>query len=416
MSRIVFYHVNNFLFIGALLSIKEAISRIKEKEVVNLARDLVRIKSINPPGLEKEAADFTAEKLIELGLTVDKYEVYPGRPNVVGRLKGTSGTPILMMNCHLDVVPPGNKDSWSFEPFGGEVKNGRLYGRGASDTKGAIASVICAVKAITEGETELEGDLILALVVDEEVSGAGTQSLIDKGYRADMAVVTEPTMLQVCIAHKGVAHIEIITKGEASHAGTPHKGSNAIYKMMKVVSSLEKFSSELEQRIHPLVGSCTLSVCTIIGGTKVNIIPDFCRVEIDRRTIPGEPLKNVEQEVKELVTRVQSGDPSLNIDYTLTHMLEPAEIRANESIVKMALESVKNVTGLDAGVGGFAATSDMRILVNQAGIPTIILGPGSLNEAHIIDEFVDTRQLVNAAKIYTQLIGYSLSHSKNSFH
>ncbi len=408
--------MNDFLFIGALLSTKEAISRIRENDVVNLARELVRIRSINPPGLEKEAADFTEEKLIELGLTVDKYEVYPGRPNVVGRLKGTSGTPILMMNCHLDVVPPGNKDFWSFKPFGGEVKNRRLYGRGASDMKGAIASVVTAVKSLIESEIELEGDLIVALVVDEEISGLGTQSLIDNGYRADMAVVAEPTMLQVCIAHKGVAHIEVITKGESAHASTPYKGSNAIYKMMKVISSFEKFSSELEQRIHPLVGSCTLNVCTIEGGTKVNIIPDFCRIEIDRRTIPGEPLKNVEQEINELVTRLRSEDPSLNIEYTLTHMLEPAEIKANESLVKIALESVKKITGSDYGIGGFVATTDMHILVNQARIPTIILGPGSINEAHKIDEFVDTKQLVNAAKIYTHLIAHSLSHSKNPFH
>jgi len=395
------------------LSATEAIAKIKESDLVNLTRDLVRLRSINPPGEEREAAEFVAKWMRNLGLAVDMYEALPGRPNVVGTLKGKSGNPVLMVNGHLDVVPEGDRASWSVDPFGGELKSGRLYGRGANDMKGAIASALIATKAIVESGAELDGDLMLAAVVDEEVSGAGTQRLVDKGYRADMAVVAEPTELKLHIAHKGLARVEIVTKGKAAHGSNPRAGLNAIYKMSKVVSALEAFLPELEKRKHPLVGNCSINVGTVQGGTKFNVVPDLCRIEVDRRLIPREPPDNVGREISEILTRLKSKDPELEAEHNIMRMMEPAEIGAEEPIVKLARKAVQKVTGVDPGISGFMATTDMRVLVNQAKIPTVIMGPGNLAQAHVADEFVEIRQLVDAAKIYAHLAFLALKPSKS---
>jgi len=180
------------------------LEKIASDEIIELTRQLIRIPSENPPGGEGEIAEFIAEKLKDLGLTVRVYEFKPGRPSVVGLLSGVKEKPTLMFNGHMDTVPVGDKDLWSVEPFEGVLRDGRIYGRGAADMKGALAAMIASVKAIVESEVNLRGRLILTFVADEEVTGYGTRDLIRRGYRADFAIVGEPNELNVQTAHKGL--------------------------------------------------------------------------------------------------------------------------------------------------------------------------------------------------------------------
>ena len=345
----------------------------------------------------------------DLGLTVRVYEFKPGRPSVVGLLSGVKEKPTLMFNGHMDTVPVGDKDLWSVDPFEGVLRDGRIYGRGAADMKGALAAMIASVKAIVESEVRLRGRLILTFVADEEVTGYGTRDLIRRGYRADFAIVGEPNELNVQTAHKGVLWLKVVTRGKAAHASVPHQGVNAIYRMADICLALEKMNSLLAGRKHSLLGSPTINVGTIKGGIKTNIVPDYCEITIDRRLIPGEKPIDVKQEIEETLESLGGKTSKLQFELEVLNLAEPSETPQDELIVQVARKAVKEVIGRDPGVTGFTATCDMRFLVNEAGIPTIILGPGSLRQAHVIDEYVEVEQVINAAKIYTSIILKTLS-------
>ena len=385
------------------------LEKIAADEIIELTRQLIRIPSENPPGGEGEIAEFIAEKLKDLGLTVRVYEFKPGRPSVVGLLSGVKEKPTLMFNGHMDTVPVGDKDLWSVEPFEGVLRDGRIYGRGAADMKGALAAMIASVKAIVESEVNLRGRLILTFVADEEVTGYGTRDLIRRGYRADFAIVGEPNELNVQTAHKGLLWLKVVIRGKAAHASIPHQGVNAIYRMADFCLALEKMNSPLAEKKHTLLGPPTINVGTIKGGIKTNIVPDYCEVTIDRRLIPGEKPIDVKREIEETLESLGGKTSKLQTQVEVINVAEPSETPQDELIVQVARKAVREVIGRDPGVTGFTATCDMRFLVNEAGIPTIILGPGSLRQAHVIDEYVEAEQVINAAKIYTSIILKTLS-------
>jgi len=380
------------------------LDKIDREEVVELTRQLVRIPSENPPGRESELAEFITEKHEELGLTVKVHEFKPRRPSVVGLLSGVEEEPTLMFNGHIDTVPVGDKDLWSVEPFEGILRDGKVYGRGAADMKGALAAMIVSAKAVVESSIKLKGRLILTFVADEEVTGYGTRDLVRRGYRANFAVVGEPSELKVQTAHKGLLWLKIGTKGKAAHASIPHHGVNAIYRMAEVCLALEKMNSLLEERRHPLLGSPTINVGTVKGGLKTNIVPDYCEITVDRRLIPGEKPMDAKQEIEETLKSLREKTSRFQVEIEVINVAEPSETSQHEPIVQIAREAVKEIIGRDPGVTGFTATCDMRFLVNEASIPTVILGPGSLQQAHIIDEYIEVEQIVDAAKIYASII------------
>lgn len=378
---------------------KRVLERIKEKDVVALTRQLVRIPSENPPGEEKAMAEFVAEKLSSLGFNVKLPKYKPGRPHVVGLFSDGKEKPSLMFNAHLDTVPIGDKSLWTVDPLGAEIRNGKIYGRGSSDMKAALAAMVSAAKAILEDDVKLTGTLMITGVTDEEVTGLGTKDIIDRGYRADFAIVGEPTELKVQTAHKGIIWLRIVTKGKAVHSSMPQEGVNAIYKMSKICLTFEDMLQQLMKKNHPLLGSPTISVGTIKGGLKINIVPDYCEISVDRRLVPGETPEVAKHEIKEVLATLKTRDPQLQLEVETINSAHPSETDATEPIVKVARESVKEITGKDPGITGFTATCDMRHLV-KAKIPTIILGPGNLSQAHTIDEYIEIKQIVEAAKIY----------------
>lgn len=383
-------------------------SNLDPEEVIRITRDLVQIPSANPPGEETRVAEYISHELANLGFKVDLYEVDKNRSNVVGLLRGKGKGPTLMLNGHTDVVPPGDSSAWNFAPFDATVSGDRIYGRGTVDMKGAIAAMLTAAKAVVNSGAELRGNLLFTAVVDEEQGGMGTKSLLEKGYTADMAIIGEPTELKVQIAHKGVIWLEITTLGEAVHGSrvrskNPRVGINAIYKMARAVSAFERYLLELEKRENSLVGNPTVNVGTIVGGNKPNIVPDRCTVVLERRLVPGETSEGARSEVEDILTQIETEDHDFNARTKVMMTRESSAISPEEPVVKLCRNAVKSVTGIDPGVSGFVAGTDMHFLVAK-NIPTVILGPGSLSQAHNANEFIEKKQLNDAVKIYAQVI------------
>ncbi|MBI2185308.1 MAG: M20 family metallopeptidase [Thaumarchaeota archaeon] len=387
---------------------KDPSELIRGDEVIHLTSDLVKIPSENPPGEEEEAAEFVAEYLKALGFSIEIYEVLPKRPNVVARLKGSEGRPVLMLNGHLDVVPAGERTAWSFNPYSGAIKDGRVLGRGSADMKGGLAAMLVAAKTLVEQDFRLKGDLVISAVMDEESMGSGASSLVDRGVKADMAVIGEPTNLEIQRAHKGTLWLEITTRGVSGHSSRITSSGkdgpvNAVFKMAKLVSTLEDHLKTLEARRNNVVGNPTVNVGRIDGGLKVNMVPDICRIEVDRRLVPGESPEKARAEIESLVKTLSSSDPWFKAEVRVVSQREAAEVAESERVVSACKQAVKAVKGIDAKVGGFTATSDMSIFVNKGRTPTVILGPGRLEQAHVVDEYVDASQVVDAAKIYARI-------------
>ncbi len=385
----------------------DILARIRSEDIVRLTQELVRIPSPNPPGLEAEVSDFLASKMKAIGFKVQSHEVSPGRPNVVGHMTFGSGGKRLMFNGHLDVVPPGDRSLWDDDPYSGILKEGRVYGRGTSDMKGGIASIMVAAKALADSSSDLQGDLIFSGVVDEESSGSGSKRIVEDGYKADMVVIGEPTDRKICIAHKGNMWLEITTQGIAEHSSQVRvgKSANAVYRMTKIVSLIEEMLPDLQEIQDDLVGNPTITVGLIEGGTKPNIVPDVCRIVVDRRLLPAEDPKRVLEDLKARI--LASIMPEFDAAFKILIAREGAQISIDEEIVKIASKSIKEALKISPEIGGLGATTDMSFFV-RAGIPTIIYGPGSIRQAHVANEFIDVHELTSAAKVYATIAANAL--------
>jgi len=384
---------------------KKIVGNISEKDVLSLAKEMIKINSENPPGNEKALADYMVEVFNGIGLKALQLDFLPNRPNVVALYGSRDQGRSLIFDGHLDTVPCGDLSLWSINPLEGAIRNGQLYGRGATDMKSSIAAFTCALKAIVDSGIKLKGQVTIVLTSDEEISGLGTKSVLEKGYRADAAIVGEPSNLEVNTAHKGVARWRLTTFGKAAHASAPQEGVNAIYKMAKAVIKLEEIAEKYlqQERTHPILGRPTLNVGIIRGGIKDNIVPDSCEITIDRRLLPGETWHEVEKEFRGELEKLSREDPNFKYELKLYHAHNAAETPSTHPFVKLAKNAVKDVLGRESTVEGFVATTEMSHLV-EAGIPSIILGCGDLKVAHTINEYVPVQQIIDATKIYTLII------------
>jgi acetylornithine deacetylase/succinyl-diaminopimelate desuccinylase family protein len=364
---------------------------------------MIRAASVNPPGGERDCAEIVYKKLTSLGLEVEYVERDPGRTNVVARFKGSRGAPVLLYNGHIDVVPPGN--GWSHDPFNGEINGGRLYGRGAADMKSGVASMVAAIEAIVKSGIRFRGDLILTAVADEETGSLrGTRYLIEKGLKADMAVVSEPTDLRIEIANKGILWAEIIARGRGSHASRPHLGVNAIDKMYAIIEALHGIRLEGWNELFD-VPPPVLSVTTIQGGTKINVIPDLCKIEVDRRLLPGETPEAALSQIKTAIDIVKERDHQLETEINMLDEWPPMQVSPEEPVVKSLASVVEKLTGGKPKLYGKAAGTDASWLVRDAGIPTVLYGPGDPRLSHTPDENVELVKVADAAKVFAVLAG-----------
>jgi acetylornithine deacetylase len=380
-----------------------ALAAVDADDLVRLTGDLVRFPSVTPPGTEEAIAGFLAERFRSRGLVAELQEVAPGRFNAIGRLGPAGGRPHLVLNGHLDVMPAG--DGWSLPPFEPTLREGRLYGRGSADMKGGLAALICAVDAVAAARVPLTGTITLAAVADEEGYQAGTRRFVESAGPADFGIVAEPTSLRPATAQKGDVYLEVTTRGRSAHASVPEAGHNAIEDMGLILAGLEELRVAFGRRsAHPLLGRPTLSVGTISGGTVTPVVPDHCRITIDRRVLPGEDMSALAGEVEELIARLRASHPRLDATVRVLWAFPPSEIAADDPVVHAVQEATRQVAGIWPAPFGLTGTTDANLMIDPGGISTVIFGPGDLAVCHRPNEFVPIDELVAACKIYVGAI------------
>jgi succinyl-diaminopimelate desuccinylase len=368
------------------------------QRLTELARDLVRIPSVNPPGnveaCVERLAGFFAPHVIH-GRKIGKAD---GKPNFVVQMG--KGSPVFLWNGHLDVVTPG-EEKWDHDPFAGVIDAGYLHGRGSVDMKGSVAAMAEAFLMLAKSGKELRGTLKFTAVADEEILGdAGTKWLADEGeLKADFALIGEPTDLRVDVVERGVMWFDIIAHGKTSHGARPHLGVNAVEHMIDVAKALkDRVAPRLKERTHALVSPACMSLNLLHGGDKANVIPDYCKMSGDRRIIPGEKAEDVVREMENVVGEYRT--PENRLELVVQKLVLPTETRSDHPLVKTLLKNIEQVTGLKKTVGGKDGTTDAHVINAQLGIPSIIFGPGDFTLCHRPNEKLSLEQLNQAAQIH----------------
>lgn len=359
--------------------------------------ELIALPSVNPAFLppsdphagEKHVADFLAATAAGAGLIVEFQKVLPGRSNLIVRLLPSGKVrQRIALAPHMDTV--GADDEKQFTP---RRKTGRIYGRGACDTKGSIAVFLSAlIELVSVRHRPSSTEICLVALVDEENGQAGSRFLAKSGFKADLAIVGEPTRLQIVTAHKGDLWLQLETKGKAAHGSRPELGCNAVHLMAKIVHLLETdYARQLRRRRHSLLRHATINVGAISGGRQPNIVPDWCTIRIDRRTIPGESDPAVKREILNFIRR--HGLSASMLDTKNEEPAPPLETDPRLPLVQQFLRSAgqKNPAGVDF-------FTDAGVLAS-AGVPSVVFGPGDIAQAHTNEEWVSTQQLETGTRI-----------------
>ena len=373
-------------------------------ELINLISDLVAIDSVNPDlaqggAGEGRMADYIAAWGRDAGLEVHVQEAGADRPNVVFIARGSGGGKSLMLNAHTDTVGVSEMNT----PFEPRIKDGRMYGRGAYDMKSGLAAAMLAVKA-AQGMS-LAGDVMLSAVVDEEYGSIGTEALLAEWERwpADAVLIAEPTELAISIAHRGFVWVDIETFGVAAHGSRPQLGVDAIAKMGKVLVALDAYDRTMRSHpTHDLLGSGSLHASIIDGGEEISMYPAHCKLQVERRTIPGETKAGVEAEVQTILDEIAANDPDFKARVDATFVRSPYGIEAEHPLVQQLKRIAEAKLGHDAPLVGSSWWMDSA-LFGDKGVPTVVLGPAGAG-AHSIEEWVDLASVERCQEIYTDLI------------
>ncbi len=378
---------------------------MERAELRQLVADLVAIPSVNPldgpVGGEKgegPLASFLHSKLQAAGVQVDLQYVLPERPNLVAVLPGASEETVWF-DAHLDTVT-GEGMAAPFTPT--LQDDNHLVGRGVADDKASLAALTAAVLSLARAGERPPCTVLFTATMDEEHGMLGMRALLTAGRRAKGAVIAEPTGLEIVIAHKGVARFTVATSGKAAHSSRPELGVNAIYRMARVVSALEHYAKGgIGRDTHPFLGKATLSVGVIRGGEYVNIIPDRCEIDVDRRLLPDEDGRRAVNNVRAYLASMFEED--LGIQVTAPNLVVPGlNMRVDDPWVQAVGAEVKRVTGKLSAVGNVATTH--AGLLQEAGLPALVLGPGSMGQAHTATETLELDQVEQAAAIFESLM------------
>jgi acetylornithine deacetylase len=370
--------------------------------VLQTLADLVRINSINSsyeggPG-EAEAAAYVRRFFEQRGMEVWEQEVFPGRNNVIARVPGRDSSRRIVFEAHMDTV---SIKGMTIDPFDPVVRDEKLHGRGSVDDKAGLAAMMHAVADIHASGEAPPCEVWLAAVVDEEFSFRGVVKLCE-GLKADAAVVAEPTEFKCVIASKGVLRWRIRTKGKAAHSSKPHLGINAITAMSRIVLALNEDHERMQQIQHPLLGPGTCNVGVIHGGVQVNFVPDEAVIEIDRRLLPGEEVPDVLAHYQVLLDALMKRHPEVVAEMEEPMLQDwPFQTDADAPLVQLA-QSLLGEMGCDDGVSGVPFGSDASKF-SRMGIPTILFGPGSIDQAHAAVEYVECAEVEKALAFYTQI-------------
>ena len=373
-------------------------------DAIALTEALVAIDSRNPqlvsdgPG-EGECANFLAEVLGGWGFAVSLTEAAPGRPNVVARIGPTGRSP-LILNGHLDVV---GTDGMNHSPFTPTTEGDRLYGRGSTDMKGGIAAMcVAAARAAVHGT--LASEIIVAAVCDEEFESIGTRALLESGLHGTGAIVTEPTRMAVCPAHKGFAWIELQFTGRAAHGSRHDIGIDAIRQAGLFLAALDRFERDaLTVRRHPLLGRPSLHAAMISGGSGWSTYSEHCTLRIERRTIPGESSDSAVAEIDALCRELAVTSEGFRAESRLVFAQPPSDL-ATDAPLTAAVVRAASADGDAPTVEGLSCWTDAA-LFNLAGIPALCFGPGDISRAHSAEEWVERSQIERATRVLERVCG-----------
>ena len=380
---------------------------------LEILKTLVSIPSVNPMGrdlsgpeyFETRVSDWLCEFFAEREIAHERIEVVAGRSNVIARVDAGDDRPTIILDAHQDTVPV---DGMTIDPFDPVVRDGKIYGRGACDVKGGMAAMLCAVARLAEERPAGAANVIISCTCDEESNVQGITDLVrlwtdDDRHssliptRPDLALVAEPTLLDIVVAHRGATRWKIRTSGRACHSSQPEQGVNAIYHMARVVSALEDYAAGLAEQVtpHPLCGNATLSVGLVHGGVSVNTVPDECLIEVDRRVIPGEDGAGVIGDVRAHLEE--------NVDVPFEFLPPwlvgiPLPDEGNQEWAETLQAHIAEIAGPHELVGVPYGTHASRFAAS--GVPGIVCGPGSIDQAHTRDEWLDVGELQQAAEIY----------------
>jgi acetylornithine deacetylase len=375
-------------------------------DVSRLLAALVAIPSVNPMGrrldgpeyLEGRLTDYLEAWLCELGVRCQRQPVSPGRDNLLAWYEAPGARRQILFDVHQDTVPT---DGMSIPPFAAELAQGRLSGRGACDVKGSMAAMLAAFARLVRERPPGAASVLLACTVDEEFTHTGSSRLAVTPHGAELAIVAEPTSLNLVHCHKGVLRWKIRTKGIAAHSSTPHLGASAIYRMAPVLERLEKYAAALAaSRPDPILGSPTLSVGRIEGGQSVNVVPDWCEIEVDRRLIPGEDAMTALNAVNDLATALFEDPRSVEVMQPWVHM--PALAPQAAGWLEPLAIAIATATGRRPSITGVPFGTDAGPL-SATGLPCVVFGPGDIAQAHTKDEWIELDQVQLAARAYFEI-------------
>jgi|LSQX01.3.fsa_nt_gb succinyl-diaminopimelate desuccinylase len=369
---------------------------------ISLLADMVATPSVSC-GLDGQPDDIHGEsRMVELvadywrrhAIDYEIQPAHPGRDNIIARIEGRPG-PSLLLEAHTDTVEIENMQ---IDPFDPVIRDGKLYGRGSCDCKASLAAMM--VGMTRAAESGIFGTITLAATANEECGYGGALAMVAAGFTADGAVIGEPTGLRLATAHKGTCRISIVTHGVAAHSSEPDKGLNAIYTMSEVLQALRKHATELSERQpHPLVGPPACSVTTITGGQAPNIVPDRCEIVVDRRTTPGETANDALEQVREAVEYFAGESEDRTCEQIFSG--EPMESDPDSEVVVRVRRALEEVTG-DSTIIGVQYGTDAGVFA-KAGIPSVVVGPGNIEQAHTACEYVDIAQVDQATAFFQQL-------------
>ncbi len=371
-------------------------------ELTRLLADLVAIPSMNPMGRDRSGPEYSEEKIGEYvagylrrnSVDVKTYNVALGRPNVIGYVNAGAAQTV-MLEAHLDTV---HADNMTVDPFQSKIVDGKLFGRGASDTKASLAAFMYTAASLARNPRSMKYNLLIAAVSDEEYGFSGARTAVANGLKADFGIVGEPTQLRIVRAHKGVVRWRIVATGKAAHSAYPERGDNAIYTMGHILTRLEDYAQQLtHEPTFGDLGTATLSVGVIEGGQAVNIVPDRCAIEIDRRTLPGETEEEILQSVRNALWEVPSWSfepPHISIGGMDVSEDNPFVIGLAASIKERTGDCIFETAQYATNAGVY----------NRNGIPAIVFGPGDIAQAHTATEFVETDQVIRCCEILSRFL------------
>jgi succinyl-diaminopimelate desuccinylase len=398
--------------------LEDVLNKIDHEELVHLARELVRISSVyrpeDPDGNETRVARFVTNYLERAGFEVKTEEVASGRPNVWAVWEGDRSGKTLLFEAHTDVVTEGSAEDWDHPPFGAERDGGRIYGRGACDTKGNLAAAVVAVRAVKDCGDPFPGSLILCHPVDEEGMMAGIKAFIESGHAegVDAAVICEPEENQLCIKQKGALRVEVTLRGTMAHGAMPQSGVNPVTRAARFVVAVEELEREEIERHSedPFLGYPSLTPTILMGPDcgepQINVIPASAYVALDIRTVPDQSHRELIKRLEDIIARLASEDPDFDATLEVIEERPPTETAKDEPLVRAMARAYDHLTGEEPAYNGVPGATDGTFLHAWADIPIVTTGAGDREIPHQADEWVDEGELLTTCKLYAATAMY----------